>query len=90
MNPTHRTPLQSDYKPIESWIPDAQACLRWAGPRLLFPFIPDTLPGKLQVDVLPSYVLADGSAGPLGFGQHWVATADSVHLGRIIISPNVR
>ena len=90
MNPTLRAPLQSDYEALASWIPDAHACLRWAGPQLSFPFAPGTLAEKLQADGLCSYILADDHASPLGFGQHWMVTAGAVHLARIIVSPSAR
>jgi ribosomal protein S18 acetylase RimI-like enzyme len=36
------------------------------------------------------YCLVDDSDRVCGFGQHWVLTPGSVHLGRIIVSPEVR
>jgi [ribosomal protein S18]-alanine N-acetyltransferase len=90
MNPTLRAPLQSDYESLASWIPDVHACLRWAGPQLSFPFAPGTLAENLQADGMRSYILAEGHASPLGFGQHWIVTAGTVHLARIIVAPGAR
>ena len=86
---TLRAPKPVDYESIASWVPDAVAWLRWAGPRVPFSFTAD-LPTLLSVVDGESYCLADKSAIPLGFGQYWVLTPGSVHLGRIIVSPLAR
>jgi ribosomal protein S18 acetylase RimI-like enzyme len=92
MNMLIRTTTASDYEAIASWVPDAAAGLRWAGPRLPFPFVASDLgallatPGRRE----SSYSLIDDSAKPCGFGQHWVLQHGAVHLGRIIVDPNSR
>jgi ribosomal protein S18 acetylase RimI-like enzyme len=48
------------------------------------------LPQLLAMPGASSYCLREDVAKPLGFGQYWVETADSVHLGRIIVSPHER
>lgn len=90
MNTTLRPPQATDYEALASWIPDATACLRWAGPLIPFPLAATSLPGYLAVPNGTSYVLADGSGMPSAFGQHWVNTPGAVHLGRIIVSPAAR
>ena len=90
MNLTLHQPRPSDYEALASWVPDAVACLRWAGPRILFPFPVSELPDLLVVPGGTSYFLAEGCGVPCGFGQHWVIVAGSVHLGRIIVSPAAR
>ena len=75
---------------IASWIPDAVACARWAGPHLRFPFTPQELRELLVVPNACSFSMAIGSAIPLGFGQFWRRAESSVHLGRIIVSPHER
>jgi len=87
---TLRTPVPADYQALASWVPDAEACMRWAGPRVSFPLTPATLSGVLEVAGGFRYVLAEGAAGPVGFGQHWVLMPGAVHLGRIIVSPQAR
>src|SRR3979490_2073242 len=84
---TLRTPFPADYEALASWVPDAKACIRWAGPGVPFPLTSATLSGLLEVAGGCSYVLAEGAAGPVGFGQHWVRVPGAVHLGRIIVSP---
>jgi ribosomal protein S18 acetylase RimI-like enzyme len=85
-----RPTLPSDYTEIASWISDADACMRWAGPRVPFPFSYGELATLLAVAGGESYCLFDGGASACGFGQHWVLTPGSVHLGRIIVSPALR
>lgn len=92
MNASLRPPTASDYVAIASWIPDAAAGLRWAGPRLPFPFSAADLQALLAVPGCSefSYCLVDDLANPCGFGQHWVLQPGAVHLGRIIVAPNAR
>jgi ribosomal protein S18 acetylase RimI-like enzyme len=85
-----RPPIASDYEVIAHWLPDAAACLRWAGDRLAFPFLPHELADRLQIGDSQSVCLATGSAPPVAFAQFWTVTTGSVHLGRIIVSPSVR
>jgi ribosomal-protein-alanine N-acetyltransferase len=89
MDCTLRSLHPADYEAITSWVPDASACLRWAGPRVRFPFSAAELPALLTVPNGSSYCLADVTA-LYGFGQHWVVTPGAVHLGRIILSPEMR
>ncbi|NDP41071.1 MAG: GNAT family N-acetyltransferase [Rhodoferax sp.] len=92
MNVSLRTPIASDFVAIASWIPDAAAGLRWAGPRLPFPFAASDLSVLLAVPGggEASYSLIDDSSKPCGFGQHWVLRPGAVHLGRIIVAPDAR
>jgi len=87
---TLRTPTPADYALITSWVPDAAACLRWAGPRVPFPFASDELPTLLSATDGKSYCLAVGEGVPYGFGQHFASQPSAVHLGRIIVSPTAR
>src|SRR5215472_13172181 len=92
MNATLRLPELADYELIASWVPDAQSCLLWAGPRVRFPFTAAELPSLL----LPpgehgqSYCLAESGANLLGFGQYLIRKPGAVHLARLIISPAFR
>lgn len=90
--PLLRAATASDYAAIAGWIPDAQAGLRWAGPRLPFPFAATDLPALLAVPGggEASYCLSDDAGAACGFGQHWVQQPGAVHLGRIIVAPQAR
>jgi [ribosomal protein S18]-alanine N-acetyltransferase len=85
-----RPPEPKDYDIIASWIPDAKACLRWAGPRLAFPFAAADLPALLAVPDTESFTLTDGSPVTLGFGQLWLRDGDAMRLMRIIVAPQLR
>jgi ribosomal protein S18 acetylase RimI-like enzyme len=81
----------TDYEEIAAWISDAGACLRWAGPKVPYPFLPAELPVLLAVPGGGSYCLADDAGGsPVGFGQYWPRPDGTVHLLRIIIRPESR
>lgn len=92
MHATLRPPRPSDFEAVVSWIPDAAACLCWAGPRLAFPFTAAELEAGLALVDGASHCLAEaeGLGAPLAFGQHWVNTPGAVHLGRIIVAPEAR
>ena len=89
-NYTLRPPRASDYEVIASWITDSGTCQRWAGPRVSFPFSANDLPTRLLHPGIESYCLSDGLVATYGFGQFWVVTPGAVHLGRLIISPELR
>ena len=92
MNPALRLPELADYEVITSWVPDAQSCLLWAGPRVRFPFTAAELPSLLMPpgEHGQSYCLAESSANLLGFGQYLIRKPGAVHLARLIISPALR
>ena len=88
MTPTLRPPIPSDYVAIASWIPDASACARWAGPLLRFPFSPAELPDLLGGDTATGFSMVDDSL--LGFGQLVKQERSVLRLARIIIAPHRR
>lgn len=89
-SPTLRTPEPADYATLASWVQDAAACMRWAGPKLRFPFVPARLPELLALPGAFSRVMSRGHAEALGFGQFWLRESGAVHLGRIILAPGER
>lgn len=90
MRLTLRQPEPADYQTLASWVPDAFNCLRWAGPRVSFPFTVAEFSDRLAVAGGESYFLAEERATPCAFGQHWVLVPGAVHLGRIIVAPAAR
>jgi ribosomal protein S18 acetylase RimI-like enzyme len=90
MKPELRPACAADYAFIAAWVPDAAACLRWAGPRVPFPFAGAELATHLAVTGGESHCLAEPAAAPCGFGQHWAVSTGAVHLGRIIVAPSAR
>jgi ribosomal protein S18 acetylase RimI-like enzyme len=85
-----RPPIATDYDALAAWIPDAKACLRWAGPRIQFPFTGAELQRQLAVADTESFVLTDGGSVTLGFGQLWLRDGDAARLMRIIVAPPLR
>lgn len=85
-----RQPETADYAALGTWVPDAESCIRWAGPKLKFPFDPLQLPQLLAEPDAQSFVLSRGPGEALGFGQFWVREAGVAHLARIILAPAAR
>jgi ribosomal-protein-alanine N-acetyltransferase len=85
-----RPPEARDYAALGTWVPDADSCARWAGPKLKFPFDPQQLPALLAEPGAHSFVLSRGPAEALGFCQFWVREAGVAHLARIILAPAAR
>ncbi len=85
-----RAPVAADYAAIASWISDASACVRWAGPKLAYPFDGAELPRLLKIEQGTSYALSQNHADLYGFGQYWLRQPRTVHLCRIIIAPEAR
>ncbi|MEO6921071.1 MAG: GNAT family N-acetyltransferase [Collimonas sp.] len=85
-----RPPVAADYVAIAAWIPDAVACVRWAGPQLAYPFDPEQLPQLLQVQPGASFALCQSDGDLLGFGQYRLRQPGVAHLCRIIIAPEAR
>ncbi|MCZ8257225.1 MAG: GNAT family protein [Polaromonas sp.] len=87
---TLRHPVAADYAAISTWVPDAESCARWAGPKLTFPFSPQQLPQLLAEPGAHSFVLSRGHTEALGFCQFWVREPGVAHLARIILAPSGR
>lgn len=85
-----RPPGAADYAALGTWVEDAASCLRWAGPKLKFPFAPERLAQLLAEPDACSFVMSRGPAGALGFGQFWMREAGVAHLARIILAPAAR
>lgn len=85
-----RPPVAADYAAIASWIPDASACVRWAGPKLTYPFDAGELSQLLEIEHGASYALCQNHAGLFGFGQYRLRQPGTVHLCRIIVAPEAR
>jgi ribosomal protein S18 acetylase RimI-like enzyme len=89
MTATLSTPTPGDYEALVAWVPTADACARWAGPQLPYPFTASELPALLEVPG-KSFSLVEGSRRPLAFGQYRTVSPDTVHLCRLIVSPDWR
>lgn len=78
------------YAAIGAWLDSAGATQRWAGPGVPYPLGSDAFAQALQLQQRPGWVLLDAHGHCLGFGQHWPTTSGTLHLGRIIVSPQAR
>lgn len=87
---TLRPACISDYAVIASWITNADACARWAGPQLPYPFDTNALPALLAKPESISLALMDEFGAVIGFAQYWRRDDRRVHIGRIIVSPMSR
>jgi len=85
-----RAPAFSDFEAIASWISDAHACSRWAGPQVPFPFAPEQLPHLLNVTESNSFCLSSDNYDLLGFGQCFDKGNGLARLARVIVSPVYR
>lgn len=88
-----RAAQPADYETLTTWIVDREACLRWAGPRVPFPFTAQGLPALLQMPGATTCILvqaAEAEGRMLGFGQFWPGPGGTVHLGRLLVDPERR
>ena len=90
MEYTLHAPSPRQFATLGNWIEDAQQCLRWAGPKLAFPFDSSVLQSLLETEPMDSYALLDQHANLAGFGQIIRREPETGHLGRIIIDPHRR
>ena len=84
-----RPAIQDDLKIIISWIPDADACKRWAGPLVNFPLTPASLAEKIELKPGNTYGLEKNKT-LIGFGQLIHKSNDRGHAARIIVAPGYR
>ena len=85
-----RPPADADYLRLATWIPDADACDRWAGPRMPFPFAAENLEALLAEKGRCALALGDAAGGLWGFAQRWQDAPPAWHLGRLIVAPEAR
>ncbi len=85
-----RPPITADYDAVAAWIPNAKACLLWAGPRIQFPFTATELQQQLAIADTETFTLTDGGPATLGFGQIWLRDGNAARLMRIIVAPPLR
>lgn len=84
-------PVQpSQFAVVAGWLDSPEATLRWAGPGVPFPLPAEAFAAALALPSRPGWTLQDADGTCLGFGQYWRTTPGSMHLGRIIVSPQAR
>ena len=71
------------------WIDSEQACRQWGGPWFQYPFDTPSFARDCRLQELPTFVLEDECRRLLAFGQYY-NRLDCCHLGRLIVSPDIR
>jgi len=84
-----RTATHADLRVIITWIPDANACRRWAGPAVKFPLTPASLSQDIIFSPDNSYCLEE-KGHRVGFGQLIPKSEQRLHAARIIVAPPER
>ncbi|SEA21159.1 GNAT family N-acetyltransferase [Microbulbifer marinus] len=80
---------EAHLRSVMEWLPDARACKQWGGPTFRYPFTVEAFLDDCRWQELPSYALVDASGTPCAFGQYY-NRLDHCHLGRLIVSPQMR
>ena len=75
---------------VASWISDAKACSRWAGPQVPFPFSSVELPAHIHATDTNTFCLSAEKEDLLGFAQYFDKGNGVVRLARVIVSPACR
>ena len=84
-----RSAILDDLSVIISWIQDADACRRWAGPLVNYPLTPESLAREIEFAPGNTYGL-EGKGSLVGFGQLIHKCKARGHAARIIVAPGLR
>jgi RimJ/RimL family protein N-acetyltransferase len=85
-----RAATDSDLLAVSSWIPDEEANRLWGGPNIRFPHTLECLVDDLDFRGCDSVALIGEARRLLGFGQLLDRSPETVHLARVIVSPDLR
>ena len=90
MDYTLRPASPRDLSTVLAWIHSPADLRLWGGPLLTYP--PDEVKTWREIcaDDHNTFALVDPAGSLAGFGQTFPRLPDTVHLGRIILSPAVR
>jgi ribosomal protein S18 acetylase RimI-like enzyme len=84
-----RRAIKTDLKTVMTWIPDAESCLIWAGPRVRFPLELEQLYQDIEFEKTLTYSLYD-ERELLALGQIRMFENLRGHLSRIVVNPSSR
>ena len=87
--PILRPATRPDLYRVFRWIPDREACRRWAGPRVRFTSDPASLAWQIGFRPDNSYVLPVGDT-LAGFAQIFALRPGVRHLTRVVVAPDRR
>ena len=90
MNSSLKQAKLKDLSTILRWVPDAQACLLWAGPKVRYPANAETVWEDIEASEENAFCLVEKDRNAIGFGQILLPESRVAHLARIIIDPTKR
>jgi ribosomal protein S18 acetylase RimI-like enzyme len=82
-------PSEADVDELMSWFPDEHSVDIWGGPRIRYPFTPETFREDCRIKEIVTYCLRDPAGAMVGFGQIY-DRYDCGHLARLITHPKMR
>jgi ribosomal protein S18 acetylase RimI-like enzyme len=86
----YRIAIPDDIQVILTWVETPELLKLWGGPSLTFPPVPEQIWQEIEADDDNSYSMIDINGNLAGFGQILFRYPGAVHLGRIIIAPDLR
>jgi ribosomal protein S18 acetylase RimI-like enzyme len=89
VRPALRPAIRADLRRVFRWIPDRDACRRWAGPRVRYTRNPESLARQIGYRPNNSYVLTVGDT-LVGFAQLLAPRPRARHLTRVLVAPDRR
>ena len=75
---------------VLTWVSTPQELRLWGGPALTFPPVPERTWHEIGATDQNTFALIDPEGKVAGLGQTLWRDPDTVHLGRIIVSPALR
>lgn len=87
---TLRPAAPRDLRVILGWIDSPTALKLWGGHLLTYPPEVEKTWREIGADEADTFTLVDADGNIAGFGQTLPRPPDAVHLGRIILSPQLR
>jgi len=86
---TLEAPVDADIDELMRWFPDAGSVDRWGGPRIRYPFTPESFRHDCRIGDIQTYCLRNSDATMCAFGQVY-DRHDRGHLARLITHPEMR
>ena len=87
MNLTLRPAKIVDLAKVLKWVPDAKACLMWAGPGIRYPASTESAWEDMEASGENTFCLVKDSGEMVGFGQILPRGSSVMHMAQIIVDP---
>jgi len=84
-----RPATKNDLKTVMTWVPNAESCLVWAGPRVKFPLQLEQLYQDIEFEKTSTYSLYSEKR-LIALGQIRMFKNSRGHLSRIVVNPSSR